>query len=160
VIDLKKARDHLAQHWDPLMKDEYTWPCPECGEDVHQLDARCIVCDVPVVWRNSPVWRQRYGTSGKVEERLRATPEDDQWDAITDYLFRKGNRPGRWFPNVGLMDKWFKYKDVVPVNTIVSLIDNYNGKPHALVNVVVNQVAARGRRKAGNVVEAEDRSVF
>ena len=36
VLDLKKARDFLAEHYDPTMKDEYGWPCPECGEEIGQ----------------------------------------------------------------------------------------------------------------------------
>jgi hypothetical protein len=62
MLDLRDIQEALGSHWNPAMKDDYTGVCEACGEPVSQRVNECPVCGIPVVWRNSKIWKHLYGS--------------------------------------------------------------------------------------------------
>ena len=61
VLNLKQLISDLGDHVDPFVIDEYTAPCPGCGEQLSQDVDHCEVCDAPVIWEGSRLWKGMYG---------------------------------------------------------------------------------------------------
>ncbi|MCP4539449.1 MAG: hypothetical protein GY832_20115 [Chloroflexi bacterium] len=61
LFDLQQIIKDLDDHYDPFQRDEYTASC-SCSEPVGQDVNKCPVCERWIVWRNSNVWRNKYGS--------------------------------------------------------------------------------------------------
>jgi hypothetical protein len=87
VLNLKQLIRDLGDHFDPLTVDEYTAPCPGCGEQLGQWMNHCEVCDKPVIWEGSRVWKGMYGPPKDAARMIRikqvlTDEEVRHWTAI------------------------------------------------------------------------------
>jgi hypothetical protein len=73
-FDLKEITKDLGDHYDPTTRDEITAWCPGCGEQILQDAGICFVCEKPVVWLNSSVWRDLFGSPTDAIRRLTVVP--------------------------------------------------------------------------------------
>jgi len=69
-IDLKRVIEDLGVHFQQTYVGEYTYSCPVCGESIAQTDQKCPVCETPVVWLHSRVWRDLYGSPAAAKREL------------------------------------------------------------------------------------------
>lgn len=60
IIDLKQIAKELANQFNP--DDDFRYPC-ECGEMIYQTMNKCPSCDKPVIWLNSSVWEDNFGSA-------------------------------------------------------------------------------------------------
>jgi hypothetical protein len=95
VLNLKRLIRDLGDHFDALMVDEYTAPCPGCGEQLSQETDWCEVCKVPVIWEGSRVWKDLYGPPKDVARMIRVNQvltgeEVSRWTAIAKKSGKKG----------------------------------------------------------------------
>jgi len=76
LIDLRQIAIDLGEHYNHVLRDEYPGTCL-CNEEVSQQDDQCPICNVPIVWRSSRVWRSQYGDPEKAIKRLSVTVPTD-----------------------------------------------------------------------------------
>lgn len=77
LIDLNRdVKPQMGSHWNTSEKDWYTGPCSVCNERVGQHEDMCSECGTLVVWKNSRVWRMKYGLPSRAASRLARMPED------------------------------------------------------------------------------------
>ena len=62
VFDLDRIADDLGSHFEGSRAEEYTAICPVCNEEVPQDVDECEVCGEPVVWKNSKLWKRKFGS--------------------------------------------------------------------------------------------------
>jgi len=62
VFDLDRLADDLGSHFEGSRAEEYTAICPICNEEVPQDVDRCEICGEPVVWKNSKLWKRKFGS--------------------------------------------------------------------------------------------------
>lgn len=60
-IDLDEIIRDLGVHFDGD-KTSLVKACPHCGEIIEQWQNECYGCDTPVVWTNSDVWYEEFGS--------------------------------------------------------------------------------------------------
>ena len=100
-MDFRRIREQLGEHYDSVMRDEYTGVCEVCEEEVPQTVNECPVCGTPVVWRNSTIWKTLFGSPDAAIRLLNIIEPEDP---LGLELCQRAGVPG--FANQTEADRW------------------------------------------------------
>lgn len=100
VHDVRKIQADMGDH----EVTEHTFArCPVCDKRHYQRHNECAGCGLPVIWKNSTIWRDLWGNANTMIRRLNKI-------AATDLagikLMKVARQPG--FANQGEYDRWTK----------------------------------------------------
>ena len=144
VIDL----EHLVNEESNAgyKREDYTYRCDECGEEVTQEQDICSGCGRPVVWKNSRTWKKAHGNW---QDHMR-DPYTADGDAFL-HLFMKANEqtPHAWteFASARQLKEWNRLiKEIGPAAAIewIDRIFSYGKRGIVLVKIVMNSLRKYG----------------
>jgi hypothetical protein len=101
TLNLQDVQEALGGHWNPAMRDDYEGVCEACGEAVSQRVKECPICNTAVVWYNSRIWKQLYGSPDAYARLLSIVEPEEPAGAE---LCRLAGVPG--FANQTEADRW------------------------------------------------------
>jgi len=102
-ISLKKLIEDLGSSYNHSDRDSYTEECPVCEERITQMMNECAACQTPVVWYDSPLWKEIYGQPNTAARLLSIVlPEDPVATEVMKLAGRKG------FDNQSQANRWKK----------------------------------------------------
>ena len=127
-------------------REDYTYRCDECGEEVTQEQDICSGCGRPVVWKNSRTWKKAHGNW---QDHMR-DPYTADGDAFL-HLFMKANEqtPHAWteFASARQLKEWNRLiKEIGPAAAIewIDRIFSYGKRGIVLVKIVMNSLRKYG----------------
>lgn len=150
ILDLADVKEALGSHWNPAARDEYVAACPVCDEFLPQTIDECPYCGVPVVWRNSKIWRRMYGNPATVEKMLSVYPPDPD-DVVGLELMRVSGTTG--FANLSELARWNKGRRYLTPAHLRSIIAYCARKTHRrgvlvfALNIIDKDVRSRRTAK-------------
>jgi len=153
VFDLKDIARELGAHYGQMPESEHFAWCPDCGERIEQDMDRCPGCLMPVVWKNSRVWKNHYGSPTAAVRRYRAIMPQDE---AGRYLMKRAKQPG--FKDCTEAERWNEVVDVLGQGELRELVDYCAEKTRSrgLIRYVLNAA----QKKADNLPTAETEDEF
>lgn len=144
VFDLRDLLEDLQDHVRSTLVDTYCAVCPGCGEPIPQTADRCDVCDKPVVWKNSKVWKSLYGNPNDAIRRLQIVPPEN---AAAKHLCDLARVEG--FLNLGEANRFYKAHDKLGSRETVRLVnlayERLGKRGRALMRYALNLLARAAR---------------
>ena len=151
VFDLRKTIKDMHEHYDPSCKDEITAYC-DCGTKISQDMDECFGCGAKVIWKNSTLWRDTYGSPTMAIRRLRAVKPTDK---AGKYLMKRAKEHG--FRDGSEREEWEESLTVLGESKMIEIVNGCAKKTsgRGLIKYAINAA-----RKAAEHTPAEVESRY
>lgn len=149
-INLMQLVADLGSSYSHSERDSYTEECPICQERITQMMSECGTCHTPVIWFDSPLWKEIYGQPNTQARILSIVlPEDPVGRELMQLARRKG------FDNQSQADRWKKSYAVLGEQRsrkLIKWVGEHSGgrNGNAVLSWCMNLMAKTAAEATGN----------